>query len=75
MLHKELEKQADYEIQDILRLGAELFKNQINVIDHSLSIIFETVWETDSHGKRKVHIDNTPHTMRPNMTESNKKCL
>ena len=70
MLHKELEKQADYEIQDILRLGAELFKNQINVIDHSLSIIFETVWETDSHGKRKVHIDNTPHTMRPNMTES-----
>ena len=55
MLHKELERQADYEIQDILRLGAKLFKNQINVIDHSLSIIFETVWETDSHGKRKVH--------------------
>ena len=47
-------------------LAPNSIQNQINVIDSFSFDYFETVWETDSHGKRKVHIDNTPHTMRPN---------
>lgn len=69
-LHTELSKQKDYNIQTILRLGAELFQNQLNVVDHSLSIILETVWETDAHGNHVFHIDDTPHNLCPDMTES-----
>lgn len=70
LLHTELEKQADFDIQNILKLGAELFQNQINVIDHSLTIILETVWDTAPSEKKTLHIDDTPHTLHPDMTQS-----
>lgn len=69
-LHKELEKQADFDIKNILRLGGELFQNQLNVIDHSLSVILETVWKPDSYGHKKLYINDTPYVFCPDITES-----
>lgn len=69
LLRNELEKQVDFEIKNILKLGAELFQNTINVIDHSLYIILKADWQKEGQGKEVLCISNGPYMMNPDSTE------
>lgn len=69
-LHNELRKQKDFDLKNILRLGAELFGNTINVTDHSLQIIFKASWITNSYGIKTLEINNNPHTFCSDTTNS-----
>lgn len=72
-LYIELNKQADFNIMNILKAGAEIFRNSINVTDHSLHIIFEVLWETNAYGKKEMVIRSDTHTLGPEKTEDVKK--
>ncbi len=67
-LRDELEKQTDFDISRIMRMGVEVLSNPIQVSDQSLRIILSSHLNASDH--RQILIQKESHLMGPEMTDS-----
>lgn len=59
-LRNEIENQIDFNIQNVLQLGAQILDNEISVTDHSLQVILRAKIETSEKEQQLVTISDTP---------------
>ena len=68
-LRNELEKQADFDIKEIIKAGTALFQNDISVTDHTHQVILRGRSETDRSGHTRISVIDEPHSIGLEYTE------
>ncbi|MBQ3194291.1 MAG: helix-turn-helix domain-containing protein [Oscillospiraceae bacterium] len=60
LLRDELERELDFDLRNILKIGTEMIHNPIGIVDHGLQEIFSTEIHVDADGMHEIKILDHP---------------